>query len=87
MSTVFDAASIDVAELPNTALGVAPSTIVITVPTTATSVSITAPNTVGSIDIEVPGPQGPPGLQNVYVSETQPVWGPEEEGFIWAEIL
>ena len=87
MSTVFDAASITVAELPLTGLGVAPSSITITVPTTVTSVSLTAPNTAGSIDIQVPGPQGPPGLQNVYMSETQPLWGPEEEGYIWAEIL
>jgi hypothetical protein len=88
MSTVFDAAAISVAESPNSALGVAPSTIAITVPTTVTSVSIAAPNTTSSVDIQVPGPQGPPGLQNVYVSDTPPTgWGPEEEGFIWAQIL
>lgn len=39
------------------------------------------------VEVQVAGPQGPPGLQNVYIQETAPDWGPEQEGFIWAEIL
>jgi hypothetical protein len=43
------------------------------------------------VEVQVAGPQGPAGLQNVYVQENDPAvefgWGAEEEGFIWAQIL
>lgn len=40
------------------------------------------------------GPQGPAGLQNVFVSATDPskdkdgnlIWGPEQENFVWIRI-
>ena len=40
------------------------------------------------------GPQGPAGLQNVFVSETDPskdengnlIWGPEQQNFVWIRI-
>lgn len=41
-------------------------------------------------EVVTAGPQGPPGLQNVYIQTNDPSvefnWGPEEEGFVWIQI-
>ena len=42
------------------------------------------------IEVQVAGPQGAPGLQNVYIQSNDPAvefgWGAEEEGFVWIQI-
>ena len=44
----------------------------------------------GEIGIMTPGPQGEPGVKNVYVQELNPAvqygWGPEQAGYIWIEV-
>lgn len=91
MSTVFDVDTLQVESNAELQLGTALTDLVIQIPTPAVpNIDLSVPNTVSNIDISVPGVQGPPGLQNVYVSEDNPAiafgWGPEEEGFIWAQI-
>lgn len=42
------------------------------------------------LEVQVAGPQGPPGLQNVYIQSNDPAvefgWGAEEAGFVWIQI-
>jgi hypothetical protein len=74
-------------------IAVASSTTTITIQDAFVAPDVTITPSPGPeiIQIQVAGPQGAPGLQNVYVQENDPAvefgWGPEEEGFIWAQIL
>ena len=92
MSTIFDAAEISVEENPDVILG--SGTIAVTEVTLSQdvqTVEIVVDGEVATAQVEVPGPQGPAGLQNVYVQANDPSaeygWGPEQEGFIWAQIV
>lgn len=82
MSTVWDVETITLDE-GNPALA---GNIVDTI-----DISI-ADDGVESVTVEVPGPQGAPGLQNVYTGLTNPAtvpgeeWGAEEKGFVWIEV-
>lgn len=44
-------------------------------------------NTERVVEVQTAGPQGRPGLQNVYVGPTNPAtlygWGQEQKDFIW----
>ena len=87
MSTVFDVNALTVNGSGTTSMGTSITDIVITDATIVPNVDIIVNSEVESIEVQVPGPQGPPGLQNVYVGPTDPSvlygWGPEETDFIW----
>ena len=80
MATVFDvdAISIEAEDETQVVSGIAIDETVTITPTPATIVQVTTE-----------GPQGPPGLQNVYIQSNDPAvefgWGPEEEGFVWLQ--
>lgn len=75
MATVFDVARTDVIDSNSNAVGYTVSTVdVIEVldtnsPSIIETLVAASPNTV---EIAVAGPQGPPGLQNVFVGPTPP---------------
>lgn len=90
MSTVFDVTGITVSadvEIPVTINSVESVTIADAMVTP--TVTLESDLMVSQIDVEVPGPQGPPGVQNVYVGATNPAtipgqeWGAEEINYIW----
>lgn len=58
--------------------------------TTPPSISIQVEATSQIVEVQVAGPQGPPGLQNVYPQTNDPSvefgWGPEEAGFVWLQV-
>jgi hypothetical protein len=94
LSTVFDVASVSVDG--GTALNVIQNAIEITIQdaTTTPNVELTVQNEVGVVEVTTPGPQGPAGLQNVYVQATDPskdsngdtVWGSAETNYIWIPV-
>jgi hypothetical protein len=90
MSLMADVANITIQDRPMMAVGRVPQSMTITVPRDSLNIEVTVPQRAAHIDINVPGPQGPPGLKNVYVQQNNPAvefgWGPEQEGFIWARI-
>lgn len=57
---------------------------------TVPDVELNLDQTVDLIEVTVQGPQGPPGLQNVFVQTENPAlqygWGPEQENYIWLEV-
>lgn len=92
MSTIFDAAEITIDETTDVVLGSGSiSTVDITLSQDVQTVEVTVDTEIATAVIEVPGPQGPAGLQNVYVQANDPAveygWGAEEAGFIWAQIV
>lgn len=81
MSTVFDVRQISATGADDVSF----STV-----TSVPLINLSVPNTISSIAINVPGPQGPRGVQNVFVSSANPAvangWGPAESGYIWIEV-
>lgn len=88
MSTVFDIETI-VADDTEINVEHVPTTITLEDAITPLVIDIEIPNAIQVVTIEVPGPQGPPGVQNVYVQSTDPStgWGVEEENYVWIEPL
>lgn len=73
MSTHADVANVNVgADFTTTVVQQDPLTVVV------------GPNVA---EVAVPGPQGPPGLQNVFVQPTDPSagWGAGQTNFIWIQ--
>lgn len=88
MSTVFDVTGISVDGGATTALIAGVDQVTITDATSIPNVTVSVPDPVDTVTVEVPGIQGPPGLQNVFVSSTDPSagWGAAQTGFIWIQI-
>ena len=93
MSSVLDVSTITVAEQA-TENGFEPAEVIFTNSLEVQSIDISLESDVDTVEIVTEGPQGRPGLQNVFVSETNPaldengnvVWGAEQKNFIWVKI-
>ena len=90
MSSVFDIGSVQVDTHPEVVLGVVPTNIDIEMETDVTNIEIVDNTDVEVVEVQVPGPQGPPGLKNVYIQENDPSveydWGMEQAGYVWIQL-
>lgn len=91
MSTVFDVDGIEISQqndIPMTgSLSTTPAEVsIITTPVESIEISNIGDTVV--TEVQVPGIQGAPGVQNVYVSSTDPStgWGPEQSGYVWIKV-
>lgn len=89
MSSLFDVTGIAVDEGQFVALIDGIQQVTVQVDQPVSTVTITADSGPEVLQIEVPGPQGPPGLQNVYIQTNDPSieysWGMDEKDFIWIQ--
>jgi hypothetical protein len=90
MSTIYDVASMTVDG--GTAVNVSAPVTTISVVTALTDqiITITPPATTEVVEVQTAGPQGAPGLQNVYIQSTDPAqqfgWGPAQTNFVWIQV-
>jgi hypothetical protein len=88
VSTIFDIDTI-VADETTINVGSVPTTITLQDSLTPMQVALTVNTSPEIVAVEIPGPQGPPGLQNVYVQTTDPAvqysWGAAEANYIWIQ--
>lgn len=93
MTTVLDVDTFTVSERDTEGV-FEPVQITFTNSMQAESITLVPENDVEVVEIVTQGQQGRPGLQNVFVSETNPaldengnvVWGAEQKNFIWVKI-
>jgi hypothetical protein len=84
MSTVFEVTSVSVDGGAASTFDAGIDTITIENAFDTPNVTISTPQDVEIVEVQVPGIQGPPGLQNVFVSDTAPSTPTLND--IWIEI-
>lgn len=84
MSTVFDVTAVTVNGGAPTSFGTAIDNVLIQDAFQPINVTVTNPQDIETVEVAVPGIQGPPGLQNVFVSDTAP--SSPSINDIWIEI-
>lgn len=93
MSSLFDVTQISVNNDEFTSSIDTVQEVTVQVLSDVTAVTITSDSLAEIVEVQVPGMQGPRGVQNVYVSQTDPskdelgntIWGEEQEGYVWIE--
>jgi hypothetical protein len=82
MASVNDIAVVDVGEEgPSVLFDADALTVSVTQPSNVSMVEITVPDDISTLTVETPGVQGPPGVQNLFVSDTAPA--DPEIGWVW----
>lgn len=89
MSTIYDVDAVAVNDAPASSFSVALDNIAVEYDPAVTNINLNVDATPQTVQIETAGPQGPPGLKNVYVQPNDPAvefgWGMAQKGFIWIE--
>lgn len=72
MSTIFDVTAVSVEGNADVVISTATMPTITVTDMTVPQVSLKVEQEVEVLQIAVPGPQGPPGVQNLFVSSTPP---------------
>lgn len=90
MSTIYDVASMSIDGGTNVNVSAPLSTITVVPALVDQTITIVPPASTSIVEVQTAGPQGAPGLQNVYIQSNDPSvqygWGPEETNFVWIQV-